>query len=1033
MGILVRITIAFFLFTSSAHAACTYTAGSIVCTLSSNEDDVSINTGTSEMSNTGVGAVPFNDSSRPYFLRYQANVPKNASDVAAKITFKASTTNTSAATAAIKLINEASCPAFSNYATVAALGVTGSVDFVKGASGWVADTSYDATGLGTLVSTWIGLAGYAYGGYIGFKVDASSGTYHYAYAFDDDSPTHEADAPVLTVTFTGGDPVMTVYANYPHSYTKQRIRLALWNTTAGQKVKVLLDDVAVSGYPAAVTAGTTTSGDQWIEVDYTGLTAGSHTLKISITDASDVEFASTLKTISWTTTHNGAPTVGLDEYNNFILNGTTKFFPISGWQPSYSTLDSTPTYSMIDAVNTISCIASYSDFNLANWQDLLTRSDQASVRTVGPIKGSYWTTNMQGRVLLTQSFAETFEGAGYVLGACGTTNCWTETGAVNEDYGTALVGSQSAELDGTGSAATLSYTMQEDAYRVRVTMALNETTDHAAQDIVSLKKADGTVLGKVTWNDNGTMTVTQGTATATSVATYSSGTTYYLWLDWITATPAASPGLDEGVFKLYVNTSDSLPGSAAAAILDTNDGTGLNGTVHTIELSANGSKIVYDRVQDWMDALDDYVDGSKSGYDAMFAWSWVDEPDLGGSAKYATADIIKAWHDRVKTKDTSHPTWVSFVGYDFGDLKQTALHWTYGPGTNAASFSNVPTAIADVIGCDYYPYEYINNTSLNTTLEDWLSAMDNINTVAGLVQPIVTVIENGDVHDNYATYYLEVSNVSGSFTKGDTITATSGGNCTIPTTTGPTIATYVRSGTSPQLILCNNKTGTFGVGDTLTATSGGTATYASVSSTKPCGWAKTYEWSPGPTDAQLKNMMWLGIIHGLKGITYFDSFCSAGNVIPASAKTTLETFKSDVEGLVDAISGTPSSTFNDAGKHYKAITTGDARVDAMVRTVGSTTYIFSARVKQTAESPAWPDDSDNNIVSAIIPVVGLASGSLVTVYGEDRTLTAGDATITDNFTDYDVHIYTFDGTPSPATGTGAQSLSGGSLGGGAMR
>lgn len=1009
LGILLTLVCLIVTVPISALAACTYAAGTISCRVAVAGDDCAGSTRACEGSSSGI--LITNPDNARYFARFQVNVPKNATVTSAYLT-GVSNGNYSSGTGYVGLLDSSNQGAVTcTGSTTWDLPISGSEVSYDPAS-WTSEGTYnipaDADGIKSLIQSWIERVDYSYGSYIGLRFRTNSaGSYRIYQAY---SSTTTSKWPVLVINYTGGDPVAVVYANYPHSYTKQRIKLNLYNTSITQKIKVTLNDIAVSGFPRNVVAGTDTAGDEWIEVDYTSLTAGPHVLRIAITDADNVEYPSTVREIPFTTTHDGSPTVGLDAYNNIVLNGTTPFFPISSYMTSPNAL--TPlTYSLKNAINTTGCIGSYPDHNAASFLDYMTRSDTAGFRHLGPHRGSYWTANNRKYVLMEQSFSETFEGTGYVLDLCGTRDCWTATGSVDPDYAASpLSGSQSVELDGTASLASLTYTLPEDASRLRFSMILNETTTHAGQDIMELKSSAGSTLGKVIWNDNGTISITHGVTTKTTTATYSDGTTYYVWVDWTTA----SSSLIYGGFVFYINTSSTKP-TATLTIPETEAVVGSSGTgyglVHTVTLNANGSKIVYDNFTDWMDALDDYVIAGKSGYDSLLIWSWVDEPDIGGTDTATTVARFKGWSDRTKVGDTSHPTAILLNGYKFGDQKiaSDSSYDLYGPGTNSYAFNTVPTPIADIVFHDYYPYEYSTYSGLNSNLLDFISSIDNLDTVLGGVQPIMLFIENGDIHDNYATSYLEVTDTNGTFTKGDTITADSGGTCVIPTTVGPSISTYVRTGTTPQLILCDSKTGTFGVGDTLTADSGGTAIYSAVSSKQPCGWARAYEWTEGPSAAQIANMLWISIIHGVKGLGYFDSFCSEGKFLATETKTALEQFKSDVTSLTAAIAGTPSSSLIlDSGKTYATISSGAARVHATARTLGATTYVFASRVKQSSESPAWPDKTNTTNVSFTIPITGLAAEKVIPVYGESRSVVAGDGNITDDFTEYDVHIYQID-------------------------
>ena len=160
----------------------------------------------------------------------------------------------------------------------------------------------------------------------------------------------------------------------------------------------------------------------------------------------------------------------------------------------------------------------------------------------------------------------------------------------------------------------------------------------------------------------------------------------------------------------------------------------------------------------------------------------------------------------------------------------------------------------------------------------------------------------------------------------------------------------------------------------------------------------------------------------MSGIGYFDYFYTT--LIDSSVWTALGTAKTTIEALKDVILQPVSSKITPATEYTKwvAATVSGARVDYTVREYGDNVYVFAARVKQkSGESTAWPDPANEDSKETTIPVSGLASGVTVTVYGESRTLTSGSGTITDNFTDYDYHIYYYDkggGGSTSGWGTG---------------
>jgi hypothetical protein len=197
-------------------------------------------------------------------------------------------------------------------------------------------------------------------------------------------------------------------------------------------------------------------------------------------------------------------------------------------------------------------------------------------------------------------------------------------------------------------------------------------------------------------------------------------------------------------------------------------------------------------------------------------------------------------------------------------------------------------------------------------------------------------------------------------------------------------------------------------------------------------------WTPAPTPAQVKNELWLRVIHGAKGITIFDYFCpvSQSSIDAVAAfKRALETGTDPLAPIILAAKSTKYTpvirTVNGytISLNHATVKAGtDGRVDYMVREYGGFTWVFAARVKKMsgetfaacnttgvsagavrctegATFGVWPDSTNTNTKSATIPVTGLAADTVIAVYGEARNVKSASGSFTDNFTDYDVHIY----------------------------
>jgi hypothetical protein len=255
------------------------------------------------------------------YLRFPLKVPKNATITSALLYVK-SKVEYDTETITITRLNSDNCPSFT---TTPPAGTGTPISWTNQA--WTPDSWYSVD-IGAIVTTYIGLAGYVYGSYLGVSLagSAANGKAVYSYA------TGAANASYLVVTYTGGDSVFDVLMADPHVRTKQKIFVGLSNIDAGDTLYVALDDTPITGFNGlAITDGTQVVPTP----DYTGLTAGSHHVDIYVKDSGDATRTGTF-TKTWTTTHSGYPKVGINENNSLCIRdvgGTscTLFFPLTAY------------------------------------------------------------------------------------------------------------------------------------------------------------------------------------------------------------------------------------------------------------------------------------------------------------------------------------------------------------------------------------------------------------------------------------------------------------------------------------------------------------------------------------------------------------------------------------------------------------------------------------------------------------------------------------------------------------------------------
>lgn len=158
--------------------------------------------------------------------------------------------------------------------------------------------------------------------------------------------------------------------------------------------------------------------------------------------------------------------------------------------------------------------------------------------------------------------------------------------------------------------------------------------------------------------------------------------------------------------------------------------------------------------------------------------------------------------------------------------------------------------------------------------------------------------------------------------------------------------------------------------------------YNGIGHDHPCGWPRDYPWTPDINADQLKNLIWVSIIHGVKGLTYFHHFCPT----PEENIRVLQVVRDQIEYLTPAILGPDS----DLQIHDHEFNGG--RIDIMTKSIANNPIIFSANLKNREDRVRFS-------------VPGLSANKLIYCYGEDRSLIANEGYFEDNFEPLGVHIY----------------------------
>lgn len=135
--------------------------------------------------------------------------------------------------------------------------------------------------------------------------------------------------------------------------------------------------------------------------------------------------------------------------------------------------------------------------------------------------------------------------------------------------------------------------------------------------------------------------------------------------------------------------------------------------------------------------------------EALLAWMWRDEPDLGGAEGYIKAPTVRSWTAICHSNDTGHPVWVNYSGYGFTDPEGSSGYnrmREYCYLYNAGQFGGTRQTVTDIVGIDYYPYEYGQWYAKPwISLEDCMLALDRVQAWNAHLVPAIAFIETQDI------------------------------------------------------------------------------------------------------------------------------------------------------------------------------------------------------------------------------------------------------------------------------------------------
>ncbi|HEY8088479.1 MAG TPA: hypothetical protein VIF09_11555 [Polyangiaceae bacterium] len=151
----------------------------------------------------------------------------------------------------------------------------------------------------------------------------------------------------------------------------------------------------------------------------------------------------------------------------------------------------------------------------------------------------------------------------------------------------------------------------------------------------------------------------------------------------------------------------------------------------------------------------------------------------------------------------------------------------------------------------------------------------------------------------------------------------------------------------------------------------------------------------GPTPAQTRSEVWLALIHGANGITYFvdtwnPSFREDGIFGDAAMVTAVTALNAQIQSLAPELNSASLPGLVTVTSKTTATT-----IDSVVKASGTTLYVFSAV-------------SRAGTTTGTFAIQGMTGSATATVVGENRTVPVTAGSFSDAFAANDVHVYAID-------------------------
>jgi hypothetical protein len=150
-----------------------------------------------------------------------------------------------------------------------------------------------------------------------------------------------------------------------------------------------------------------------------------------------------------------------------------------------------------------------------------------------------------------------------------------------------------------------------------------------------------------------------------------------------------------------------------------------------------------------------------------------------------------------------------------------------------------------------------------------------------------------------------------------------------------------------------------------------------------------------PTPAQTRSEVWLALIHGANGITYFvdtwePSFREDGIFADSTMVAAVTALNAQIRMLAPELNSADIPSLVSVASSNSA-----APIDLMVKANGQTLYVFAAISRAGTAIGSFT-------------IAGMSGGGVATVVGESRTVKVATGKFSDSFAASDVHVYQID-------------------------